>query len=450
MKELKKLLFVVLAAAFFIGLFILCDKYSADILDEHSSNINPSVIGSQSKGKADSTDSIEDISVEKGILRMVESDYTVDIKLVATGEIMCQNQQLEQAYDSLTGKFSFADGLKYLKTDVSSGDYAITSLGTTLAGKDKGYKSTVYGYCAEDGRYNSPEALAGDLKDAGYTLLSTATNHALDSDVSGVSATIDNLSAAGIEHVGTAKSQSDKEDYILKSNYVKIAVTGYTQDTDEQDLPEDKSYAVNTLDGLNQTKVNDMVSHIKKLQKDNDYVIVMLNFGATDSDEADSDQKDLAQKLAGAGADLIIGTGSRAVKPMEIGKASEEDGTQRSCTVFYGLGSIYSSDYYSEYENLDTDISLILSLNLSNSISGNVKLTSMEVKPVYLNWYNGLVQPLPVCEAKDSDHFSSVLDEDDMTRINASYKNTMTHFLKGTDLKSEYDKKTFSYTVPLT
>jgi len=449
MKELRRLLFVVAAAAFFIGLFVLCDNFADDVVEEYSSDISPSLLSGSSSGKKDGTATIDDVNVQQKVEDMVEADNTADMKLTVAGEIMCQNQQLEQAYDEEKKSFSFADGLKYLKDDLSSGDITVSTLGTTLAGSGNGYSSTTGGYCAEDGMYNSPEVLASDLKNAGITLLNTATSHSLDSGINGVYTTIDNLDKAKLKHVGTAKTSSDSKDYILKNNYVKIAFTGYTENTNEQKLPDNASFAVNTLDSLSDTKVADMCTHISELQKNNDYVIVMLNFGTADSSDIESSQESLAEKLAKAGADVIIGTGSRAIKPMEVMSVTDDNGLQHSCTVFYGLGAVYSSDYYSEYENLDTDISLILQLNLRSSISGTVELTDMKVIPVYLNWNNGLVQPVPVCEAKDTSKYSSVLDDDDKSRIESAYSGAVAKLLNGTSLKSEYNKKDYSYSVSL-
>ena len=45
MKEIRKLIIVLLAAVFFIGLFILCDRYAEDVRDEYASQINPSIVG---------------------------------------------------------------------------------------------------------------------------------------------------------------------------------------------------------------------------------------------------------------------------------------------------------------------------------------------------------------------------------------------------------------------
>ncbi len=50
MKEVKKLLVVLVAAVFFIGLFVLCDKYSENVKADYASQINPSIVNQGSSG----------------------------------------------------------------------------------------------------------------------------------------------------------------------------------------------------------------------------------------------------------------------------------------------------------------------------------------------------------------------------------------------------------------
>ena len=66
MKELKKLLFVFLAAVFFIGLFMICDRYAEEVHDEFAGSISPSLIG-KSAAPQDAeikSASVGDLSVE--------------------------------------------------------------------------------------------------------------------------------------------------------------------------------------------------------------------------------------------------------------------------------------------------------------------------------------------------------------------------------------------------
>ncbi len=67
MKEVKKLLVVLVAAVFFIGLFVLCDKYSENVKADYASQINPSIVnqGSSGTGSKGQTVDAGQLSVEE-------------------------------------------------------------------------------------------------------------------------------------------------------------------------------------------------------------------------------------------------------------------------------------------------------------------------------------------------------------------------------------------------
>ena len=83
----------------------------------------------------------------------------------------------------------FADARRYYE----AADYTTACLETTFNGPPySGYPQ----FCA-------PDALAYGLKTVGFNLLSTASNHSMDTWYSGLVRTLDVLDAAGLEHVGT-------------------------------------------------------------------------------------------------------------------------------------------------------------------------------------------------------------------------------------------------------
>ena len=90
-------------------------------------------------------------------------------------------------------------------------------------------------------RFNSPDELAYDLSEMGLDALSTAGNHCLDKDFSGLSNTIDVLDKANISHTGTFKSENERDTILLKDvNGVKIAILSYTYGINGITIPGDK------------------------------------------------------------------------------------------------------------------------------------------------------------------------------------------------------------------
>ena len=98
MKEVKKLLVVLVAAVFFIGLFVLCDKYSENVKADYASQINPSIVnqGSSGTGSKGQTVDAGQLSVEKMVQNMVTKDYSASVTLAAAGDILCQQSVLER------------------------------------------------------------------------------------------------------------------------------------------------------------------------------------------------------------------------------------------------------------------------------------------------------------------------------------------------------------------
>ena len=86
-----------------------------------------------------------------------------------------------------------------IKKYVENADIAIGNLETTFAGNKRGYSSYP--------TFNTPEAMALDLKELGIDVLSTTNNHSLDKGYSGLESTIDELNKVGINHTGTYSSK---------------------------------------------------------------------------------------------------------------------------------------------------------------------------------------------------------------------------------------------------
>ena len=438
MKELKTLLYVVIAAVFFIGLFMLSDRFADDIHTEFGSLIQSPV----QEGDSESEGPIrpQDLQIEQSILQASEDAFAFDITITAAGDILCQEQQLINAYNEETDSYDFSDSFQYIREMLKDTGFSIATLKTTMAGQWNGYDNTFNGYTCYMGYYNSPETLADAIAGCGIDLLNTATNHSLDSGTDGVFATIDTLSSAGITHIGTAKGENDSKDYILTQDGISIAITGWTSSTDDMSVGDENSYVVNSLEDNDHKKVSAMCRHITELQEKNDFVIVMLNFGSSDSSSIESEQRKLAEEIAKAGADLILGTGSIAVKPMDIITYLDEDGFEYQSVVFYGLGDLISSEVYSdyEYEELPVDFGMLLGLHIKRSIGGLLLLSSVDVYPTYIDWTDDAVRTIPALKARSSGGFQNLISEEEKARLESGPEALMENLLYDTG---------FSYTA---
>ncbi|MFR3435439.1 MAG: CapA family protein [Coprococcus sp.] len=393
MKEVKKLLVVLVAAVFFFGLFVLCDKYSENVKADYASQINPSIVNQGSSGTDSKGQTVDagQLSVEKMVQNMVTKDYSASVTLAAAGDILCQQSVLEKAYNSDSEKFDFSDDFQYVKDLFLTSDYAVATLKTTLAGKYNGSSDEYYGYTTEDSNYNSPEVLADNLKSAGISLVNIATNHALDSDAAGLVSTIGYLDQAGLVHVGAAATADGSTDYTQNVGGVNIGFIGYTNSSNGYSLDSDAECVLNTLNDYDAQSIETLCNRVSAMKD-------------------------------------------------ETGQST------RSCLVLYGMGALLSGETYASSEK-DTDISAVFDFNIARNDFGETAIQSFTVTPVYLNWYNDAIQPIPVCEAKDTDKYAEMLDDNAMDRINSAYEGTITHLLDGSGLTSTYEN--YAYHVSL-
>ncbi|GEM_PF-937798 len=163
------------------------------------------------------------------------------VKLSFAGDIMCIGRQLEACTVGRVHDFTplFADA----KELFSCSDYVVGNFETPVAGESFGYTSERY--C-----FNNPEAFAETVRNAGFNLVSTANNHCMDRNVSGLFATLDTLDHVCLDHIGTYRSREERDRcFIREINGIKIGFLAYTYGTNafahHMYLEDNQLFAVN-------------------------------------------------------------------------------------------------------------------------------------------------------------------------------------------------------------
>ena len=158
----------------------------------------------------------------------VQPDTTAT--LCVAGDIVAHMPLVADAWNGEAYDFThlFADARPYYE----AADYTTACLETTFNGPPySGYPQ----FCA-------PDALASGLKTVGFHLLSTASNHSMDTGYSGLVRTLDVLDAAGLEHVGTYRTQQERDTVkIIDVGGIKLAMLAYTFSTNG--LPVDSEHS---------------------------------------------------------------------------------------------------------------------------------------------------------------------------------------------------------------
>jgi len=105
------------------------------------------------------------------------------LKISFVGNIICYTSQTKDALNNDTNTFDYSYLFENVKTHLSSSDLAIGTLETNFnVGEANQYDDL-----------NTPKELAITLKDLGFDILLTATNHCLDEKEAGLKSTLDVL-----------------------------------------------------------------------------------------------------------------------------------------------------------------------------------------------------------------------------------------------------------------
>lgn len=308
-------------------------------------------------------ESTEQKSQEK---KQVAEDAT--FTMAVTGDIMCHNTQYADAYNSNTGKYDFSYVFDDIKKYIQTADIAVGNLETTFAGSKAGYS----GYPT----FNTPEALAYNLKDLGFDVLTTSNNHSLDKKYEGLESTINYLNDADIAHTGTFTSEEAQNTILYKSiKGVKIAFLSYTYGTNGIPIPSGKEYCINLID-------KELIKkHIELAKEENpDLICVSMHWGVEYRTTPTDEQKDLADFLFKNGADIILGNHSHVLEPMEKRKITLEDGTEKDGFVIYSLGNFISGQNQ-EY----TRDTAILNIKITkNGETGKITIDDASYIPLYM------------------------------------------------------------------
>ena len=296
----------------------------------------------------------------------INSDSVKSVSFSFVGDLMCHATQFRYAQID-SNKFDFSPVFEPVKKYLSESDFTFGNLETVTAGKDSGYA----GYP----KFNTPDEYVAALKYAGFDVLFTSNNHALDMGEAGVKRTIEVIRKNEMLNVGTHKND-EKNFIILRKNGIKIAVLAYTYGTNGFVLPDSSKYAVNIISRKS------IRTDLKKAQEEKpDLTIVYFHYGTEYSQDANDFQKDYSNYALRYGADIIIGSHPHVVQP--IVKAISENIGQSF--IAYSLGNFVSNQRW-RY----SDGGVILNFTVEKNILKNkIRIEKENYLPIWV--YKGTI-----------------------------------------------------------
>lgn len=299
----------------------------------------------------------------------VDTRKTTKVSMAMVGDALIHGTVYLTAnrYANYNG-YDFKPMLKYTKELIQDYDLAYYNQETILGGTELGLSTYPL--------FNSPYEVGDAFIDAGFNLVSLATNHTLDKGERGILNSRaywnkqENVVAAG------SYSSNEERDKIIVSekNGLTYAFLSYTTYTNGLIVPKGKEYLVNVYDKEKVKK--DVEAYKDKV----DVIMVAMHWGTEYVSYPTTAQKEIANYLASLGVNLIIGTHPHVIEPIEY-----IDDT----LVIYSLGNFVSSQV-----GVERLTGLMASLDIiKEEYHGETKITfdNIEGTLLYTDRNNGYI-----------------------------------------------------------
>lgn len=329
----------------------------------------------------------------------------------------------ENVYEAIRSKNGTYEDLSYffsLFSDVFVSDLNIINLEAPV--NAYGNNKTLAGYPD----FNMPNEILPTLKNINVDLCITANNHTVDRGFKGLCRSLENIRNAGLDSVGAyATQESADTPYIVELNNIRVGVAAFTIRTNGKVLSS-APYSVNICGTKYNIMCDSILPEVQKL-KDNgaEFIIVAMHWGGEYKDMPSSTQKKLAKTLCEAGVDIIMGSHSHCVQPIEM-LTVDRGGVPSKALVIYSLGNLFADQ--TGVGKAKTQEGMIVSAKAVRGEDGVVRLEESFYMPTYTYVKGGsginYMRIIPAGEyAFASDMPSFFKNESDWKKCKNAWKN---------------------------
>lgn len=311
------------------------------------------------------------------------------LKMLATGDGLIHNT-IFRTYATGENTWDFSPALSLVKDIVSNYDIAYYNQETVFGGTSLG----ISGYP----RFNTPSEYGDAMLNAGFNMVSLASNHTLDKGETGIINSYSYWKTTDALYHGIADSQEAHDNSIIikEKNNITYTMLSYTEMTNGLPVPSGKDYLVNVYD------TQKVKQDIESVRDKVDVLIVAMHWGVEYQNKPNAKQKEIAEYLASLGVDIIIGNHPHVLQPV----AWIDD-----TLVYYSLGNFISNQYGSDdYNKL---ISVLATLDITKTVDKDnvdIKIDNLGGEMIFTSYTGN-----PITTATHSDHkvipFSKMTDE---------------------------------------
>ena len=223
------------------------------------------------------------------------------------------------------GSYDFSSMYQYVKEDIQTADVAFINQETMLGGDDLGFS----GYPS----FNTPSEMAGNLVETGFDLVNSSSNHSLDKGTEGVLNALETWSDyPEVTYTGVFKDQEQRDTIpIFEKDGIIFSLLTYTHGTNgiEPEYPYLVNYFSDEL-------ITQDVTQAKEIS---DVVLVSAHWGDEHTFAPNEFQQHYAQLFADLEVDVVFGTHSHTIQPVEWIQGEEGNET----LVIYSLGNFLAA-----------------------------------------------------------------------------------------------------------
>lgn len=349
------------------------------------------------------------------------------IRIGIAGDIMMHNTQLSRAWLGLNASgedrgYDFNPAFEWFTPYLKDPDLMIGNLETTFGGPNSALVTNeTYAFREYQAypTFTTPDQLAPALKNAGFDVLVTANNHCMDSNLEGVTRTLDVLDNAELAYTGTARGNRS-EAWRGRVGGLNISLLSWTASVNGL-------ISSRGMDGINvyssrgkNARLQEMLTDIRReADLKPDLLMLYIHWGQEYREEPNNDQKDIADLVINAGVDVIIGSHPHFFQPIERRIVEGPQGL-KEVFIIWSMGNFISSQKYREGEREWTDGSAMLVLEISRGKRQPARVASAEAIPLYVAWTDEQIQVISVAEGLVEGAAETLgLNQYDLARLDA-------------------------------
>ena len=276
---------------------------------------------------ADVRVSVEETYSSSAETELPAPDSTVsEVSFFAIGDVLFHVPLFAACRDD-SSLCRFEHVFSHWKRDIESADIAVVNQETVFVPRSEGYSSYP--------SFGSPEELGLAEIDAGFDIVTHATNHTMDRGERAVDYTLDFWKAKPAKALGIHPTSEDRDSvFTLERNGIRFAFVNFTYGLNGQKLPERRSYLVDLLDSN-----GNWISLVRRAEAVAEVTVAFMHFGTEYTELPTEEAMRTAEKAIDAGADILVCAHPHVIEPFGIYTTAAGN----RALVYWSLGNFISN-----------------------------------------------------------------------------------------------------------